>query len=157
MSTMSDKKKSCYKSNWNRQSKQKKWKKTKQTNKKGNDDPTFGACLNGLGIYPGNTLDYKLRNRFGAQPELAHLQIARREDSWQFMHKPSAMGVKKTCCSDFWINEHQTVELDKIDIWENSCKQWEKIKNTWNFFKLSKTRNQQETGPGGNSFLFRKK
>eukprot|EP01083_Nonionella_stella_P154925 499755_1 len=30
----------------------------------GNDDPHLGTCLNAVGIYPVNTMDYQLKNRF---------------------------------------------------------------------------------------------
>ncbi len=41
----------------------------------GNDDPHFGACLNMLGIYPLNTMDYWMRNRFMVFASTDHFNI----------------------------------------------------------------------------------
>ncbi len=76
----------------------------------GNDDPHLGTCLNALGIYPINTLDYQLKNRFMVFRNSDHYNI-KKEDSWYWKERPFDMGSMKNCCNIFAMNDHPWIHI----------------------------------------------
>jgi len=76
----------------------------------GNDDPHIGSCLNAVGVYPLNTLDAALRNRFMVFRYGDHFSI-KREDTWYWQLRPLDMGEGNECCNEFALNDHPLIDL----------------------------------------------
>ena len=70
-----------------------------------NDDPHLGSCLSAVGIYPTNTMDYQLKNRFMVFTNRDHYRI-KKEESWYWRERPPDMGAMEKCCNIFAMNDH---------------------------------------------------
>ena len=95
----------------------------------GNDDPHLGSCLNAMGIYPLNTLDYELKNRFMVFTYKDHHNI-KREDSWYWKERPLDMGSMQECCNVFVMNDHPWIHIAGHLEWR---RKWiAESESTWN-------------------------
>ena len=85
----------------------------KKKKKKGNDEPHIGTCLNMLGIYPGNTLDRKLRQRFMVFAYKDHFNIKRPDDASK---KELSFFFKFTHCHKQNQTSFQKIKMKQIKI-----------------------------------------
>merc|ERR1712098_354169 len=70
------------------------------------EDSTMGACLAGVGIRPGNTMDHHLRERFLPFRDTDHAQMVHERDDWYWIHRPEGVAEGEDCCSPYLIAIH---------------------------------------------------